>query len=70
MNIVEKNKKYFDSIIDSNRDYLIDYFGFKTLEKSYLIKINNSIIVLNSATVRACGAAYHERQTVSSDYSP
>jgi ribonucleoside-diphosphate reductase alpha subunit len=27
-------------MIDYNRDYLIDYFGFKTLEKSYLFKIN------------------------------
>ena len=31
-------------MIDHNRDYLIDYFGFKTLEKSYLMKYNNVII--------------------------
>ena len=36
-------KKYVDelrSIIDYRRDYEIDYFGFKTLEKSYLMKVN------------------------------
>jgi len=27
-----------NSIIDYNRDYIFDYFGFKTLERSYLIK--------------------------------
>ena len=31
-------------MIDSNRDYLIDYFGFKTLERSYLFKIGNKIV--------------------------
>lgn len=28
------------NIIDLNRDYLLDFFGFKTLERSYLLKIN------------------------------
>ena len=29
---------------DYSRDYLIDYFGFKTLERSYLMKINGKIV--------------------------
>jgi ribonucleotide reductase alpha subunit len=33
-----------NNMIDSNRDYLIDYFGFKTLERVYLFKINNIIV--------------------------
>ena len=33
-----------NSIIDHNRDYLIDYFGFKTLEKAYLLKIGDRIV--------------------------
>ena len=33
-----------DKIIDYNKDYLYDYFGFKTLEKSYLLKSNEKII--------------------------
>ena len=33
-----------NEMIDHNRDYLFDYFGFKTLEKSYLFKYNNQII--------------------------
>ena len=33
-----------NEIIDHNRDYLIDFFGFKTLEKAYLFKIGKKII--------------------------
>jgi len=33
-----------NSMIDYERDYLIDYFGFKTLERSYLFKVNDIII--------------------------
>jgi len=33
-----------ENIIDHNRDYLIDYFGFKTLERAYLFRIKNVII--------------------------
>lgn len=38
--IVKKNKKEFDNLCDYSRDFLIDYFGFKTLERSYLMHIN------------------------------
>ena len=38
------NAEQIDKIIDYNRDYLFDYFGFKTLEKSYLLKSNGHII--------------------------
>ena len=31
-------------MIVHDRDYLIDYFGFKTLERAYLMKISNEII--------------------------
>lgn len=38
------NKEKINSIIDYNNDYIYDYFGFKTLEKAYLLKIDNKII--------------------------
>ena len=41
---VKENTEALDEMIDHNRDYLIDYFGFKTLEKSYLFKVNNIIV--------------------------
>jgi ribonucleotide reductase alpha subunit len=42
--IINKHSSIIDSWIDYNRDYLIDYFGFKTLERSYLFKINGRTI--------------------------
>ena len=39
------NEHYnIDQHLDYNRDYFIDYFGFKTLERAYLFKINDKII--------------------------
>ena len=38
------NQNNINKIIDYNRDYNFDYFSFKTLEKSYLFKINNEIV--------------------------
>lgn len=35
---------YFQDILDYSRDYLFDYFGFKTLERAYLMKIGKKII--------------------------
>lgn len=44
VSIIKKHIDYFNSIIDYNRDYYIDYFGFKTLERAYLIRKNNKVI--------------------------
>ena len=37
-------KEKVDSLCDYNRDYLIDYFGFKTLERAYMMRINKRIV--------------------------
>jgi len=39
-NIVLNNTEFLQNMIDFERDYLLDYFGFKTLERSYLLKVN------------------------------
>ena len=41
---INKNADDLEDIIDYDRDYLIDYFGFKTLERAYLFRINDKII--------------------------
>ncbi|MEX1189274.1 MAG: ribonucleoside-diphosphate reductase subunit alpha [Bacteroidia bacterium] len=41
--IIQKNAQLLDSTIIYDRDFGYDYFGFKTLEKSYLLKINNQV---------------------------
>lgn len=42
--IIEKNADKLDSTIIYNRDFGYDFFGFKTLERSYLLKINGQIV--------------------------
>jgi ribonucleoside-diphosphate reductase alpha chain len=43
MEIIEANAELLDSSIIYDRDFGFDYFGFKTLEKSYLLRINGVI---------------------------
>jgi ribonucleoside-diphosphate reductase subunit M1 len=43
-NLVISNKTKLNDIIDFNRDYNFDYFGYKTLEKAYLFKINGKVV--------------------------
>ena len=38
--IVMENTAFFDDLCDYSRDFLIDYFGFKTLERAYFMKID------------------------------
>lgn len=42
-NIVMKHKDRLDSAIVYDRDFKYNYFGFKTLERSYLLKINHKV---------------------------
>lgn len=41
--IIEKNAEVLDSTIIYDRDFGYDYFGFKTLERSYLLKLNGQV---------------------------
>jgi len=42
--LVMENKEQYDSAIDHSRDFSYDYFGYKTLERSYLFRINGVIV--------------------------
>lgn len=44
MAIIEEHAELLDSTIIYDRDFAFDYFGFKTLEKSYLLRINGKIV--------------------------
>lgn len=43
LKVILDNKELLDSTIIYNRDFNYDYFGFKTLERSYLLKLNGQI---------------------------
>lgn len=45
-NIVMKNKERLNSAIVYDRDFKYNYFGFKTLERSYLLKIDNKVLII------------------------
>jgi ribonucleoside-diphosphate reductase alpha chain len=42
--VIRKNAALLDSTIIYDRDYHFDYFGFKTLEKSYLLRMNGKVV--------------------------
>lgn len=41
--VVMKNKEKLNSYINYERDYEFDYFGFKTLEKAYLMRVRGKV---------------------------
>ena len=42
--IVKTHRAKLNDVIDYNRDFNLDYFGFKTLEKSYLMKVGGEVV--------------------------
>ena len=42
--VIKENAEFLNSHIIYNRDFNYDYFGFKTLERSYLLRINGKIV--------------------------
>eukprot|EP00933_Yihiella_yeosuensis_P001073 TRINITY_DN1016_c0_g3_i1.p1 TRINITY_DN1016_c0_g3~~TRINITY_DN1016_c0_g3_i1.p1 ORF type:complete len:836 (-),score=191.16 TRINITY_DN1016_c0_g3_i1:230-2671(-) len=41
---IRENGQELDAAVEYKKDYDYDYFGFKTLEKSYLLRINGKIV--------------------------
>jgi len=44
IDVVRANKEALDNLCDYSRDYLIDYFGFKTLDRAYMIKVDGKTV--------------------------
>lgn len=42
--LVQQNKERLDAAIIYDRDFEFDYFGFKTLERSYLLRMNGKVV--------------------------
>jgi len=42
--ISQNHKDKINEMIDHSRDYLFDYFGFKTLERAYLMRVDKKVI--------------------------
>jgi len=54
-----KNKEEIEKIIDYKRDFNYTYFGFKTLEKSYLLKIDNKVVERPQHMLMRCAIGIH-----------
>ncbi|KAL0831234.1 hypothetical protein ABMA28_002087 [Loxostege sticticalis] len=57
--IIMKNKERLDSAIVYDRDFKYNYFGFKTLERSYLLKINNKVAERPQHMLMRCAIGIH-----------
>ena len=44
MEKIWENREILDNVVVHERDYDFDYFGFKTLERSYLMRLDNFIV--------------------------
>ena len=69
--VIKQNARLIDEAIDYDRDYTYDYFGFKTLERSYLLRIDGRVVErpqdmlmrvsigIHGADLEAAFATYH-----------
>jgi len=44
MSVITKHKEELENMVVHQRDFLTEYFGYKTLEYSYLLKINGQVV--------------------------
>jgi ribonucleoside-diphosphate reductase alpha subunit len=63
-NLVKDNEEDIQSVIDYTRDYEFDFFGLKTLEKSYLYKVNGIIVERPQDMIMRVALAIHRHDLV------
>ncbi|KAL6430478.1 hypothetical protein ACFW04_007824 [Cataglyphis niger] len=59
-NIIKNNAERLDSAIIYDRDFSYNYIGFKTLERSYLLKINGKIVERPQHMLMRVAVGIHE----------
>ena len=63
--IIQKNAQELDSTIIYDRDFGYDYFGFKTLERSYLLKLNGQVAERPQHMVMRVAVGIHKEDIAS-----
>ena len=67
---IEKNVNALNYMVDSSRDYLIDYFGFKTLERAYLFKIADTTVErIQHMWLRVAVGIHHDNDSTKNEKS-
>lgn len=64
-NIVMENAEALDAVIIYDRDFGYDYFGFKTLERSYLLKMNGRVVERPQHMLMRVAVGIHKRDITS-----
>jgi ribonucleoside-diphosphate reductase alpha subunit len=59
-NFILANASELDAMIDYSRDHDYDYFGFKTLEKSYLLRVHGRIVERPQHMIMRVACGIHE----------
>ena len=59
--VIEENKERIEQEIDYTRDHNYDFFGFKTLEKSYLLKVNSKIVERPQTMIMRVSIGIHKK---------
>ncbi|CAL7944871.1 unnamed protein product [Xylocopa violacea] len=62
-NIIQKNANKLNSAIIYDRDFSYNYFGFKTLERSYLLKIHGKVVERPQHMLMRVAVAIHGEDT-------
>ncbi len=61
MEIINDNKDLIDKYIDYKRDFKYDYFGFRTLERSYLVRLGGRIVERPQHMLMRVSIGIHKR---------
>lgn len=67
---IRDNAERLDGAMRDDRDYHYDYFGFKTLEKSYLLRVHGKVVERPSHMIMrvACGIHYPDVEAAIETY--
>lgn len=60
INVIRRNADQLDSAIIYDRDYGFDYFGFKTLERSYLLRMEGQVVERPQHMLMRASVGIHE----------
>jgi ribonucleotide reductase alpha subunit len=59
--IILENHERLQTAINYSRDYDYDYFGYKTLERAYLLKVNSKIVERPQHMLMRVAVGIHKR---------
>lgn len=57
--VIQDNKDKINAKLDYTRDYNYDFFGYKTLEKSYLLRIDGKVVERPQHLLMRCSIGIH-----------